>query len=143
MKLNQLSVLAGVPSDRYWTSQSENESCITDCTSFFADCTIQCDSDQTCVSGCNREYVHCSDLCPCNKKCPTGCPCPYSNQYCSGVSRIHILAFNPFRKPNEDHRQFKFSWFKTSEEVLDLSHHITTPPEYEQDRTWLCSFQLR
>ena len=77
MKLNQLSVLAGVPSDRYCTSQSENESCITDCTSFFADCTIQCESDQTCVSGFNREYteiqasewnVHCSDLCPCNNK---------------------------------------------------------------------------
>jgi len=45
--------------------------------------------------------------------------------------------------PNEEFRQFKFSWYKTSEQVYDLSNHVTTPPEFDDDRSWMCSFQIR
>ena len=143
MRIHPLLALGEISTNKSCTSIIENERCTSDCTSLLTDCAIQCDGDSVCTSSCNREFSHCSDLCPCNKKCNDGCPCPFSSQYCSSVSGIHLLAFNPFMVPNEEYRQFKFSWYKTSEQVYDLSHHVTTPSEFDDDRSWMCSFQLR
>ena len=148
MRIHPLIALADFSSEKSCTSLEEQSRCTSDCTSLFTDCTIQCDGDPVCASGCNRDYAYCSDLCPCNKKCEYGCPCPFSSQYCSGVSGIHILAFNPYTPDkqgnvNNQGPQFKFSWFKTSEEVFDLSNHLSTPKEFNDDRSKMCSFQLR
>ena len=112
-------------------SETEANTCHTNCDVHFKDCIKECNHNISCAEGCINEDEACTASCPCFENCPGGCPCPYYTVWCPDRScqKEHEVSFNYCVNDMED----KFIECGLKCDPFDLTCHQSCASEYNND----------